>query len=292
VSVPQSPVQPVVRRLRPLPEGWLYRTPKKVWTEGPQREGQPSWLFALSVLTRHEFRARYRAQALGVVWSLLNPIVMMGILSLIFTRVFKSATPNFPIFMLIGLIVWQFISTAASSASGTFVSHAEIIKRTIFPRQLLPLAVMLSYGINFAIESSVLLIFIPIFPAAFRLSWTLLLVPVVIAFLLVLLAGIALAVSVLNVIYRDVAYLVNTALMILYWLTPVIYPVEIIPEPYQTVLKCNPFTGILNALRGCLMTGTPPTLLMWASIIVPTLIMFGIGWAVFRHYERMVLDHV
>lgn len=283
---------PPVRKLRPLPEGWLHRSSDKVWTEGPQRAGHASWLFALSVLTRHEFRARYRAQALGVVWSLLNPIVMMGILSVIFTRVFKSATPNFPIFMLIGLIVWQFISTAALASTAAFVSHAEIIKRTIFPRQLLPLAVMLSYGINFAIESSVLLIFIPIFPDAFRLSWTLLLVPVILGFLMLLLAGVALAVSVLNVIYRDVGYLVNTALMILYWLTPVIYPVEVITEPYQTVLKCNPLTGMLNALRGCVMTGTAPTLLMWASIVLPTLLVLAVGWVIFRHYERMVLDYV
>jgi ABC-type polysaccharide/polyol phosphate export permease len=281
-----------VRRLRPLPEGWLHRSPDRVWTEGPQRGGHASWPFALGVLTRHEFRARYRAQALGVVWSLLNPIIMMGILSVIFTRVFKAATPNFPVFMLIGLIVWQFISSATMAATGTFVSHAEIIKRTIFPRQLLPLAVMLSYAINFAIESSVLLLFIPIFPGAFRLSWALLLIPVILFFLVLLLSGVALAVSGLNVIYRDVGYMVNTALLIFYWLTPVIYPVEVISEPYQTILKCNPLTGILNALRGCVMTGTAPTALMWASIVLPTLLMLALGWAIFRHYERLVLDHV
>jgi ABC-type polysaccharide/polyol phosphate export permease len=279
------------RRARPLPSGWVHRTPRKVWHEGA-REGAPSWLFALSVLTRHEFRARYRAQALGVVWSLLNPIVMMGILSLIFTRVFRSATPNFPIFMLIGLIVWQFVASAATAATGTFVSHAEIIKRTIFPRQLLPTAVMMSWAMNFGVESLVLFFFIPIFPEAFRLTPALLLIPVILAFLIILLAGVSLMVSVLNVIYRDVAYLVNTALLILYWLTPVIYPVEIIPEPYQMMLKCNPLTGILNGLRGCIMTGTAPTLLMWASIVLPSLLVFGIGWLVFKHYEKMVLDYV
>lgn len=270
----------------------MHRTPKRMWAEGAQRASAPSWLFILSVLTRHEFRARYRAQALGVVWSLLNPIVMMGILSLIFTRVFRSATPNFPIFMLIGLIVWQFVANAASSATGVFVSHAEIIKRTPFPRELLPLALLLSYGINFLIESSVLFIFIPIFPDAFQLSWTLLLIPVILGFLVVLLAGVSLAVSVLNVIYRDVAYLVSTLLLIIYWLTPIIYPVEIIPEPYQMILKCNPLTGILNGLRGCLMTGTPPTLMMWASIVLPSVLVFGLGWLLFKHYERMVLDYV
>jgi ABC-type polysaccharide/polyol phosphate export permease len=275
----------------PLPEGWVHRTADRVWTEGPQPISG-SWQFALWVLTRHEFRARYRAQALGIVWSLLNPIVMMGILSLIFTRVFRSATPNFPIFMLIGLVIWQFVASASQAATGAFVSHAEIIKRTVFPRQLLPIAVMLSYGLNFLIEASVLFIFIPIFPNAFRFSPALLLIPVILLLLVTLLAGIALMVSVLNVIYRDVAYLVNTALLIFYWLTPVIYPVEILPEPYQAILKCNPMTGILNGLRGCVMTGTAPTLLMWASMTVPTLAVFGVGWLVFRHYEKMVLDYV
>jgi ABC-type polysaccharide/polyol phosphate export permease len=276
---------------RALPDGWVHRTAKRTWTEGEQPIGA-GWLHALWLLTRHEFRARYRAQALGVVWSLLNPIVMMGILSLIFTRVFRSQVPNFPIFMLIGLVVWQFFTSAITAATGSFVQYADIIKRTVFPRQLLPLAVMLSYGMNFCVESLVLFIFIPIFPSAFHLSWTLLLVPVILSFLVLLLAGIALAVSVLNVLYRDVAYLVNTALLLLYWLTPVIYPVEIIPEPYQALLKCSPLTGILNALRGCVMTGTPPTALMWASLTLPSLAVFGLGWLVFRHYEKMVLDYV
>jgi len=249
-------------------------------------------MHALWVLTRHEFRARYRAQALGVVWSLLNPLVMMGILSLIFTRMFRSTQPHFPIFMLIGLIAWEWVSNAASTATGAFVANAEILKRTVFPRALLPMAGMLSYGINFLIECTVLIAFIPIFPDAFTLSWTLLLIPVVLLFLVVLLSGITLMVSALNVIYRDVQYLVTTLLMIFYWLTPLIYPIDIVPEPFQTAFKCSPLTGILNALRGIIMTGTPPTLLMWASIVVPSLVTLGIGWLVFKHYEQMVLDNV
>lgn len=280
------------RRVRELPDGWIHRTPDKSWSDGEERKRQPSLLYALRVLTQHEFRARYRAQALGVVWSLLNPIVMMGILSLIFTRVFRSAQPNFPIFVLIGTILWQFVSSATSSATGSFMSHAGIVKNTVFPRRLVPLAVAGSYGINFLIESLVLLVFIPIFPDAFRLSWTLLLIPLVLACLAVLLSGIALMTSVLNVVYRDVAYLVNTALLILYWLTPVIYPVEVIPEPYQAALKCSPLTGVLNALRGIIMTGTPPSAMMWASMIFPSLAVLAVGWLIFKHYERMVLDYV
>jgi len=246
----------------------------------------------LRVLTRHEFQARYRAQALGVVWSFLNPLVMMGILSIILTRVFRASTPNYPIFMLIGLVVWQWVSAACNGATQSFVTNAEIVKRTVFPRQLLPLSLVLSYAINFAMEASLLLIFIPIFPHAFKLSPALLLIPILIVLLAVLLSGFALMVSVLNVVYRDVAYLVSTGLLILYWLTPVIYPYDVIPFPYRTILQCNPIGGILTALRGAIMLGQCPTALMWAGIILPTLLIFGLGWVIFRNYERMVLDYV
>jgi len=117
-------------------------------------------------------------------------------------------------------------------------------------------------------------------------------VPLLIALFTLQLAGVALMVSVLNVVYRDVAYLVQTGLYILYWLTPVIYPLERIPYPYKLVLQCNPVGAIITAMRGAIMDGHFPTLLGWASLLVPTALLFGLGWAVFRHYERMVLDYV
>ena len=109
---------------------------------------------------------------------------------------------------------------------------------------------VLSYGINFCIESLALLLFVPFFPDAFRLSPALLLIPLLLLALVLALIGVALATSVLNVIYRDVAYLVNTALLLLYWLTPVIYPIQVVPEPFRSVLRWNPFGAIITALRG------------------------------------------
>src|SRR5258706_9199843 len=165
---------------RPLPDVWLHRTARRTWSgtfDGQRSSGAPTrgphWLYVLRVLTRYEFHARYRAQALGVVWSFLNPLVMMAILSLIFTHVFRSATKNFPIFVLIGLVVWQWVSAATNAATVAFVSNADVVKRTVFARQPLPLSMVLSYGINFLMESSLLLIFIPIFASSFKLSFAL-----------------------------------------------------------------------------------------------------------------------
>ena len=205
---------------------------------------------------------------------------------------FNSATKHFPVFLLIGLVTWQWVQNSVTSATQVFVHHADIIKRTVFSRWLLPVSAVLSYGINFLIESLALLAFIPIFPGAFKVSWALLLVPVLLLALLLTLVGISLATSVLNVIYRDVAYLVNTALLLLYWLTPVIYPFSVVPEPFRSVLRWNPIGAVLTALRDAIMLGQAPDRWGALTIVVPVAAALTIGVLVFRHFERMVLDHV
>lgn len=304
------------REVRKLPALWTHRTAQRVYkgpleaatattvpqaiepllseheTASPLAAHRQHPLHVLWVLTRTEFRARYRAQALGIIWSILNPLVMMAIISVIFTQVFRSAEKHFPIFLLIGLLVWQWFTSAVTSATGVFVANADIIKRTVFARALLPVSIVLSFGVNFCLESLVLLAFIPIFPGAFCLSWALLLIPVYLVLAFILMASIGLATSVLNVIYRDVSYLVNTALLILYWLTPLVYPLDVIPEPYRMLLQANPIAGILNALRRAIMHGDTPSALGWAGMVLPTALAAVIGWRIYRHYEYMVLDYV
>ena len=183
-------------------------------------------------------------------------------------------------------------TNAVTTATNVFVANADIIKRTVFARALLPVSSVLSYGANFCIESLVLLAFIPIFPGAFCLSWALLLIPVYLVIAFLLMASIGLATSVLNVIYRDVSYLVTTALLILYWLTPLVYPLDVIPEPYRMLLQANPIAGILNSLRRAIMHGEAPSALGWAGMVLPTALAMVIGWRIYRHYEHMVLDYV
>ena len=309
---PHPHVDPApARRVRPLPGLWTHRTkdgirsgPLETKTHGgasspssapgDELTSSPRQhpLQVLWVLTRTDFRARYRGQSLGILWSLLNPLVMMGIISVIFTQLFKQAEKHFPIFLLIGLLCWQWFTASLTAATGVFINHAEIVKRTVFARQLLPAAITLSYGINFCIEAMVLLAFVPLFPDAFKLSWALLLVPVFLVLQLLLIVGLALMTSVLNVIYRDVQYLVSTALLILYWLTPVFYPLDVIPLPYRSFLQANPMAGVLTSLRRAIMHGELPTPLGWAGMVIPTAVVLLVGWRVFRHYEHMVLDYV
>jgi ABC-type polysaccharide/polyol phosphate export permease len=285
--------------MRAEAELWTVRTPRgaSVCRRVPSgyERAQTAWLrehaSMLRLFVGNDFRARYRAQAMGVVWSLLQPLVMMSILSLVFSR-WRANEPSYPVLLLIGLLVWQWVSQALNAATLAFVSNADMVKRTVFPRALLPLSSVLSYGMNAAVETIVLLALIPFFPFAYKLTPALLVVPLVVACLIVLLAGAAAVTSVLNVIYRDVAYLVSTGLLILYWLTPIIYLPTDLPERWRAVLMWNPLAGVVTALRGAICDGAVPTAMDWVRIVAPTTLVVLLGVVVFRHFEREMLDHV
>lgn len=285
---------------RALPSLWTVRTPSGART--CRREGDrfvpaaTPWLGERLALLRlfvtNDFRSRYRAQALGLVWSLLQPLVMTGILSVVFTQVFKARNPNYPIVLLIGLVVWQWVSAALNAGTISFVANADMVKRTVFPRALLPLSAVFSYGINAAVESLVVLVLVPFFPGALKLTPALLVIPLLIGCLIVLLSGIAVAVSVLNVIYRDVAYLVTTSLMLLYWLTPVVYSPDIIPERWRVLFGWNPIGGVITGIRGALLDGVVPTAFAWLQLCAPILVVAAFGAAIYRAFEHEMLDHV
>ena len=285
---------------RPLPTLWTVRTPKGARVCRRQDDtfvsARTPWLRERVALLRlfvaNDFRARYRAQALGVVWSLLQPLVMMAILSQVFKGAFADTEPHFPLFLLIGLLVWQWMSASLNAATITFVINADMVKRTVFPRALLPISAVFSYGINAAVESLVLLALVPFFPGALHLGWAMIAIPGLLACLILGVAGTSLAVAVLNVIYRDVAYLVSTGLLIFYWLTPVIYPPAKLPLRLQGVLAWNPVGGVISGLRDVLMHERMPSAVDWMHIVVPTVLVALVGVLIFRAFEREMLDHV
>jgi lipopolysaccharide transport system permease protein len=217
--------------------------------------------------------------------------LMTGILSFVFTRAFKSPSPNFPVFLLIGLIMWQWASSGISAGTRVFITHADLLKNAVFPLHILPAARIFSQAINFAIQSLMILACIAFFPSSFRLSLALLWVPLLIIAFALLLVGITLATSAMTIVYRDVAYIADTGMGFLYWLTPVLYSSDMLPEPYGELQRLNPFAAILEAMRSAIMLGVAPSLTTWTTILVSISIVLAISWVIFKHYEPYVADY-
>jgi ABC-2 type transport system permease protein len=177
-------------------------------------------------LIRKELKVKYTASVLGAVWSLLNPVVFLAVFSFVVV-VLGNEVPDFPVFLLSGLLAWNFFSNALLGGARSVIDNANLVKKMAFPREILPLASVGVALFDFVLQSTVLLLFIAV--SFFAVSGPgfhlpeLWLYPLVIAVLIVFVTALTLWVAALNVRYRDVGHLLSLALLVWFWATPIVY---------------------------------------------------------------------
>jgi len=216
-----------------------------------------------SNLVIRDLKVRYKKSALGFVWSLLNPLMMMVVFTVVFTILTSPNIENFPVFVLTGLMAWNFFANTVTGAAGTIVGNSTLINKVYFPRELLPASLVFSNLVNFLLTLVVLFGFI----LAFKIHLTamVLWLPVIIVIELMLALGIALIVSAVNVFYRDVSMLVEVGITAWFFLTPIFYQLERIPnmqllgmDVWRWVYILNPMSSIITDYRYTLLYGLPP----------------------------------
>ncbi len=251
--------------------------------------------FVLSTLVAKELKAEYRSMSLGFMWSLLNPLVMVAVLSFVLVSFFGGKW-NHPSLVVVVLIPYNFFAYCLSHCSQSIVGNSSLVKKVAFPRQVLPIATILTYLVHFAIQSTLIVAILLIFtPPGQILSFNLLwLLPVfVVHFGLCVGAGL-LAAS-LNVVYRDTGYIIESLLNVMFWLSPVLYDAwEIFQKTEHTWLKwvyySNPLSGILTSYRAVLFYGRAPDPTVLAMALVGTLIFGVVGIRTFWTHERQFAD--
>ena len=299
---------PVARREHSLDDAdWVHITPRGTEFGGDDPSGSVRGPLAslivacatayrlratLWILVQKEFKSRYRAQALGLFWSLAYPLFMMITVSFAFVFVLGIKVENFPIFYLIGAIFWHWFSNALLSATSTFHEHGGLVKRTTFPRYLLPIARVLSSFLSFLTEWGLVVAFYFIFPQAFNFTYRVFALPFLCLILFVLLVGVSLLVSVLDVHYRDVYYMVSSVLTVGFWFSPILYPVEKAPEQLRWLFYLNPLTGIMEGARAILMSGNWPNFWQLGAATAVALLVFFVGCAAFRRHNLTLADHL
>lgn len=243
-------------------------------------------------MVRRELRQKYKGSALGIVWYLVNPLVLMGAYTLVFSVMlrFFGDIPDYPLFLLVGLIVWVFFNQAMLAAAPCLVRQASLVRKVRFPRELIPASVATVQLMTFAVMLTLLL------PVALAIrgtvDWPLLLLPLVAAALFCLVLGASMLVSVLHAYYRDVEPILTAALLPWFFVTPIFYRIDDLPGAASNPLLAdmlrwaNPIAPFIEATRDIVFIGQVPGAGTIAYVLVVGITMLGIGLVAFRRLER------
>jgi len=257
-------------------------------------------------LIRLELKAKYKASALGFAWSLLNPAMYLVVFYIAFDVILGGGIPRFPIYLLSGLLVWNFFTTALNSGTGSVVAGSGLVKKVWFPREILPLASVGAALVHFFLQLTVLIVAL----AGLRhpVGWTeMTLLPLALADLILMAAGFALLFSVANVYLRDMAHFVELALMAWFWVTPIVYPFKQLTQAlhgHAAIGLLNPVTSIVLVFQRGLYGefGNPPVLdphlsLLWYLrnlfvVTVGAMVLTAVALRVFARLEGNLAEEL
>jgi ABC-type polysaccharide/polyol phosphate export permease len=240
-------------------------------------------------LFRRDLHAKYKGSALGVVWVLLPPLVLMGVYLLVFHVLWRAAdVPHYSLYLLAGLASWVFFATTLPAGARAMIDNAPLIRKTRFPRQLVAFAVVGTNLVTYAVMLAILLVLCFVFlPGSRDTEW--LAIPLAALFVCVV-AGITLALACLNVLYRDVEHLVAALLLPWFFLTPILYSFAQFNHPTLTkVLRyANPITPPIEAIRDPLWGGRVPRLVDVVYLVVAAAVALALGAFVFRRVDDRI----
>src|SRR5947207_6339475 len=243
------------------------------------------WALALK-----ELRVRYKRSALGFIWALLNPLMMMVILTIVFSTITRIAVDYYPIFLISALLPWTFFSQALSYSVESIVTNAELLKKIRVAKSVFPLAALIANVINFLLSLAPLVLILAVLRFPFHWTWIYLPVPLLGLFLFT--AGCAFFFAAANVFFRDVSHIVQIVLSGWFYLSPVLYSIDFLPAKYKLLLRFNPMLYILNGFRMAIYYGQLPTMQnIGASLALGTITLI-LGYSVFRRVERSFVFYV
>lgn len=236
-------------------------TPELREVHGPSSlgGGRRRFLSLLWLMAVTEFRRTYFGTVLGYVWSLMRPLMFFAVLLFVFTQIFRigSDVPNYPVLLLLGIVLFSFFQEASQSAVTSVVAQEGVVRKTQFPRLVIPLSVVLTGAFNFGLNLLVVLVFILAWGV--DPTWTWLLFPVALLLLFTFTTAIAMMLSALYVRFRDVAIIWSVLSTVLFYGTPILYPIEIVPEQFKSAILVNPLAPIFEQVRVWVIDPTAPT---------------------------------
>jgi len=247
-----------------------------------------NYIDLLKELVKTDFKLRYKNSVLGLVWVLLKPFLSFLILYLIFGYLFGNQDPNYRLNLLIGLITFQFFTEATSRGLAGLVSRANILLKINFPREIALLAPIINAIINYTF--SLIIFFIFWFFNPTPLTWWWLVAPMYFFLLVMFVIGFSLFTSILYVRLRDLETIWEVLSTLIFYATPIIYPISLLPEKFQSIILLNPVAAIIRDIRLILIQGRPPGVFSIIYVGGVSLLMILFGWLYFRKQIKRVSE--
>ncbi|WP_415752675.1 ABC transporter permease [Ramlibacter tataouinensis] len=245
---------------------------------------------------KREFQSRYQNSVLGAAWTVLNPLAMIVVYTVIFSQVMQARLPGatggfaYSIYLCAGVLTWQLFSEITTRAQGVFIENAGLLKKLNFPRISLPVTVVTNALLNFAIVFSLLTLFLLLtgnFP-----GWPFLALVPVIGILAMFAIGLGITLGILNVFFRDVGQVFGIFLQFWFWLTPIVYPRSILPARVVDWLWINPMAPLIGAAQDVLVHAQWPHWLSLLPPLVVAMLLCALGWRLFRRHSAELVDEL
>jgi len=243
----------------------------------------------LWLLTKKEVILKYKRTVLGILWSLLNPILFALVLFVAFKIFMKIQMKNYLFFFLSALFPWNWFSVSLTMATGALIGNVHLIKRVRFPRHFLILATIMAQLVNFIFALPIIISLSYFHGKGPGMNW-LLVIPILIVIQFATTTGICLVISMLNAYFRDLEYITGIGVNMLFWMTPILYPLDMVPETYRTYLILNPLTYLITAWREIFMSNS----IDWGSIGISlgsSLVFLLLGILIFQRFGKR-LDEI
>ena len=239
---------------------------------------------------KKEIRGKYKGSWLGVLWTFLNPLLMLAVYSIVFPYILRVNVENYTIFMIVALIPWNFFTTAIQMGTGSVVANGNILKKVYFPREIIPISVTTSQLVNFLITCIIMFVFIIFSGVGFSIH--LLIFPLLIAIQYIITLALTFILSALTVFVRDIDHFVSVILMLGFYGTPIVYQANMLPLKFQWILKFNPMAQLVEAYRAILYYHQMPDWTMLGIWGIASIILLILGYLIFKKLEKSFVEEL
>jgi lipopolysaccharide transport system permease protein len=230
-----------------------------------------------------DFKARYKNSILGYFWSLLEPLVMLAILYIVFSNLMKVQVEHYQLFLLLGIIMWNFFVKATNLGLNAIVGKPGLVQKVYFPRDVLVISGCITATLQSLFESMIFIVFMIIIRVP--LSWNIIYLPLILGIFFILTLGTSLALAALNVYFRDVQFIWAVVIQAGFFITPILYPLNIFSPALQAIFRLNPIAQIIVISRDCILYSTTPFPLSLIYAGVASMIVLVIGYTIFLKME-------